>query len=225
MDDFKISAQGFGEQYQADDMNSDENYYRGYNNLNKPLKTDQITDIINDARNAYNETTEVYNTIKKDLISVDNKKINRAQYMKWTIIPSLLVVAYYLFPIDIIPDSLPVIGTLDDFAISQGILLTGLKVAIRKNTGVSAAINDLVNKRMLIANVVEHIVTSTLQMLTLVVGDIMLLPTICSCIDCIVTLTCIHIVVYKYWPILVNEVESYRNINQYNNNNEHYTNY
>lgn len=140
--------------------------------------------------------TNAWNSIEPDEISDFEPK----DMLRALIIPTVFIILYYILPIDIVPDGIPIVGDIDDFVIGQIILVSGFKRKYKKMTGEDLDVKQVLSGRKTILIFIEHIITSILQSPTLAIGDFIVAPMICTFIDLCITLYSFYKVAFRNCP-------------------------
>lgn len=116
------------------------------------------------------------------------------------ILPTILVIIYYIFPIDIVPDEIPVVGTMDDFAVGQLLLVSGFRKKYQKITGQDLDIKQVMSGRNTILKLLEHLLTSIIQIIPEACGEVFISPIILATVDLVVTLMMFYKAAFRNVP-------------------------
>lgn len=100
---------------------------------------------------------------------MSGRKNNNGNYtagdlFKLLAIPTIICIVMYLSPIDLIPDVVPVVGTLDDFIISTVFMSSSYKKNYQEITGRTFEGSLLLSKSKMVTVSVEHVITSIVQL-------------------------------------------------------------
>lgn len=141
-----------------------------------------------------------------------NEEFNPKNMFKCLLLPSILVIAYYVSPLDVVVDATPVVGTVDDFAVACLLMISGFRKNYYKMTGVQLSIQEIISGKRLLVPLIEHMITSTVQLVGLAGGPVYAVASILlSATDCIVVLATFYKTFFQHYPNFFGQLKGYNN--------------
>lgn len=95
--------------------------------------------------------------------AINSNKYTAKDLFKLLVLPTVVSIIIYISPVDLIPDVVPICGTLDDFAISAVFLNSMYKKTYTEITGKPFDGGSILSKSKQATIILEHIVTSIIQ--------------------------------------------------------------